>query len=384
MIFDLAGHVRLVSTIVDARTRSAIAAELGPYLPTDDGGAHGSPPSVGLAQLDAANPSLDELQLAAGDGLVTGTTSTGLFVLSGDHLASVPDALHDEPAEVRVSAGFPITRLFRQVVRPALQLRALSAGSVAVHSAAVVRDGKAVLVAGWSESGKTETALALAEDGSQFLSDKWTLVASAAVAGADGIPNAAPFPISVGIRRWALPFLPRLRAALPRRASLQLSAAGAAGVAARPLRALPRRGMAGVLAETADRAVALADRAALAPGQIAAAYGHAPIRERVPIGLVIVLRTVPGSDVSAHDGDLHATVHRLSSSALTERQAYFALRQRAAYGLGIPNEPSAVAAQEAARLLNILQAVPIVEVSTPFPVDPRRTVAAVQPWLDAL
>jgi hypothetical protein len=384
MTFDLAGHVRIVSTVSDDRTRSAIAAEMDPYEPADHGAAPVSPPSVTLAQLDDANPSLDELQLAAGDGLVTGATGTGLFVLSGGHLASVPDALNDEPAEVRFSPGFPIRRLFRQVVRPALQLRALSTGSVAVHSAAVVRDGKAVLIAGWSESGKTETALALGEDGARFLSDKWTLVAGEVGVGQDRTASAAPFPISVGIRRWVLPFLPRLRAALPRRASLQLSAAGAAGFVSRPVRALRRNGMAGLLAETADRAVALADRAALTPSEIAFAYGHAPIRERVQIGLVIVLRTVPGGDVTARDGDLQATVHRLSRSAVTERQAYFALRQRAAYGLGIPNEPSASAEQEIERLTDILQLVPIVEVSTPFPVDPRRTVAAVQPWLDAL
>ncbi len=383
MTFDLAGHVGVGSTVADDRTRSSIAAELDPYRPVDDGGVQVMPPGVTLAHLEA-EPSLDELQLAAVDGLVTGTTATGLFVVAGNRVASVPDALNDEPAEVRFSPGFPIPRLFRQVVRPALQLRALAAGSVAVHSAAVLRDGKAVLIAGWSESGKTETALALAEEGARFLSDKWTLVSAEAGLGQDGTPSAAAFPINVGIRRWVLPFLPRLRAALPRRASMQLSAARAAGLVSRPVRALRRSGMSGLLAETADRAVALADRAALAPSEIAAAYGHGPIRERVPIGLVIVLRTVPGSDVTAGDGDLRATADRLARSAVTERQAYFSLRQRAAYGLGIPNEPSVVAAQETEGLVRILQPVPIVEVSTPFPVDPRRTVAAVRPWLDAL
>src|SRR5204862_272952 len=73
--------------------------------------------------------------------------------------------------------GFPIARAFGRVVRPTLQLAMLARGGAAVHSAAVELDGKAVLVAGWSESGKTETALALVEEGARFLSDKWTFVA---------------------------------------------------------------------------------------------------------------------------------------------------------------------------------------------------------------
>ena len=382
MTFDLAGHARLISTLDDERIRAVVGAEMDPYLPADSVREPPTVPSVTLACHDAGVPSLDELQLASGDGLVTGSTATDLYVLSGRHLASVPDALHDEPAAIRFTPGFPTRRLVRQLVRPALQLRALAGGSVAVHSAATVRDGKAVLIAGWSESGKTETALAMAEDGARFLSDKWTLVSAEDRDGAAHAPSAAPFPISVGIRRWVLASLPRIRAALPRRARLQLAAAGAAGIASRPVRALRRNGMAGMLAETADRAVALADRAALSPTEIARAYGHAPIRERVPIGLLVVLRTVSGNDVTARDGDPVTTVRRLAHSALTERQAYFALRQRAAYALGIANDPAAAAALEAERLTSILQSVPIVEVSTPFPVDPRRTVAAVQSWLD--
>jgi serine kinase of HPr protein (carbohydrate metabolism regulator) len=48
--------------------------------------------------------------------------------------------------------------------------------AVAVHSAAVEMDGQAVLIAGWSESGKTETALALMEAGARFVSDKRTVL----------------------------------------------------------------------------------------------------------------------------------------------------------------------------------------------------------------
>src|SRR5919201_20485 len=94
------------------------------------------------------------------------------------------------------------------------------AAAVAVHSAAVAIDGRGVLVAGWSESGKTETALALVERGASFVSDKWTVV------GDDG--TAAAFPITVGVRGWTLAHLPRLRAALGGAPRARLRAAGAA------------------------------------------------------------------------------------------------------------------------------------------------------------
>jgi hypothetical protein len=388
MEFELAGHVRLTSSVADPAVRRAIAAEMDPYLPlaaADDDGTVGVRvlPRVALAELSTGEPAITELQLAAGDGFVTGSTDAVAYMLAGGLRASVPDALADDPASVRFDPGFPVRRLFRQIVRPALQLRALAAGSVAVHSAAVELDGAAILVAGWSESGKTETALAFAETGARFISDKWTLVAGGG--DADGAPEAtaAPFPINVGVRRWVLRYLPRLRDALPTRARAQLAAAGVAAAASSPIRGRRRlRGLAALVHDGAERAIALADRVGLAPSEVAAAYGHAPFRERLPIRLIVVLRTVPGTELSAASGDADRLSRRLAVSAVTERHAYHALRQRTAYATGAPADPAAAAALETERLRALLGAVPIVEVSAPFPTDPRRIVAAVAPWLD--
>ena len=110
-------------------------------------------------------------------------------------------------------------------MRPVLQLGHVVRGAAVAHSAAVVLDGRAVLVAGWSESGKTETALALMEDGARFLSDKWTVLAP------DG--TARVFPIGVGVRGWTLAHLPRLDAALGKAARRRLSVAAAARRAGR-------------------------------------------------------------------------------------------------------------------------------------------------------
>lgn len=378
MRFDLAGHVRFALRSTDPAVQRAVVHEMNPYAPDVEAGDDAAIP-VELEELSIARPALSELQLAAGDGFVTGSDADRLYLVVGDRRASVPDALTDEPVRISFEPGFPLRPLFRQVLRPTLQLAALRGGGLAVHAAAVVRDGRAILVAGWSETGKTETALALAESGSQFLTDKWTLVGS----GGEEAPGvtAAPFPINVGVRGWVLRYLPQLRTALPRRARLRFAAATSFGAASRPVRSLRRRGTAGALAEEARRALVLADRAALSPAEVAAAYGHAPLTGRVPIGLVVVLRTAPGAQVVARKAPLAAVAQRLAASALTERQGYFALRQRASYALGSGNDPAAVAAREAERISDLFATIPIVEVSTPFPTDPRRVAAALTPWL---
>jgi hypothetical protein len=379
--FDLAGHVRLRLESADEALRREVARQLDPYLPAPASDA-ATGPSVRMEPLEPHAAELSELQLAAGDGFVTGTDGSALFVLAGARRASVPDALRDEPSYVRVDPGYPLAGLFRSVVRPAVQLRALAGGSVAVHAAAVAVDGRAVLVAGWSESGKTESALALLEEGARFVSDKWTFLAASA-GDADGSApslSAAAFPINVGVRRWVLRYLPRLRSAVPTRARARLTVAGAFGAVTAPVRSR-RSGRLGMLGAGATRLVALADRAALSPSEIAEAYGHPPIRERVPVGLVAVLRTTPAGTVSVREADGARVAGRLATSAITERAAYHALRTRARYALGTEADPGEVAALEAARLGELLDGVPVVEVSAPFPTDPRRVAAALEPWL---
>lgn len=355
----------------DPALASAVTRQMDPYQSGADE-ADGAP-SVSIT-LEQAGP-MRELQYRAGDGLVTGWDGTTLYAVTGGRRASVPDAFRDEPAVVRLEAGFPVGRHFRHVVRTAMQLRALAGSTVTVHAAAVDTDGGAILVAGWSESGKTETALALAEDGRRFLSDKWTFVTA-------GEPHAIGFPINVGVRRWALRYLPRLRRALPRRVQLRVAMAGAAAVVSVPVRGLRGPGGGGMLAASAERGVALADRAALAPSELARAYGHAPIVEPRPVRLLVALRSVPGDSVHARQPDLDELATRLATTAAAERQTYWAYRDRAAYASAQPEvERGHVAAAEIGLLRALLDRVPSVEVEAPFPTDPRRVVAAVEPWL---
>ena len=196
-------------------------SELDPFKAGNPEGA----PDIVLAARDGTEHGPREIQGPAHDGTTTALEQTGeLLVLARASACTVPAPPRPSATPVRVGLdpGFPMRAAWAPVLRPAMQLALHGAGAAAVHAAAVEDAGRATLVAGWSESGKTEVALALVEAGASFLSDKWTVV------GDDG--EASAFPVSVGVRGWVLPALPRLRAALPVPARAQLAAAGAYGL----------------------------------------------------------------------------------------------------------------------------------------------------------
>ncbi len=309
--------------------------------------------------------SFRELQNLAGDGWVTGHDGERLFVVAGDRACLFPG----DDGLIEVEPGFPTRRLM-SVVRPALQLALLERGIPVLHAACVEVDGRAVLVAGWSESGKTETALALMERGGNFISDKWTLLLPGARAGA--------FPIGVGIRRWVLRYLPRLRAGLPSGARTQLRAATFASVATAPIRGRSWRGPLGLLADATRRAVELGDRAGLSPAQVRAAYGDTQDASRTPpIGLVVVLRNGQSGEVSVEDGDAKRLAIRLALSGATEREPWIALRRRAAYAEARPVTSDDLVARDARAIEAALVGLPLVEVTAPFPTDPREVAGKI-------
>jgi hypothetical protein len=345
-----------------------LTTEMQPYGPAQSGGDV----DVVLARVSQRTDRGDlEFQHAAGDGLVTAVDGSSLFLLEADRLCRIPDAVHDSPARFEYEPGFPGASLF-SVARTALQLAFPRHDAVAIHAASVEVDGRAVAVAGWSESGKTETALALMEGGAVFLSDKWSVLTPAG--------GVAAFPIGIGIRRWVLPYLPTLRRALPVRARLQLGLAGVAGTVSAPLRARRSGGRIGALAISfAERAVALADRAGLTPAELRAAYGVSadPLRQP-PLNAVALLCNTRGPGVRITAIDPAVAARRLVRTAAFERRPYFALRQRASYALtNVADDGAADAmAREEAILTRLLGGSKIFRVDTPFPTDPRRVAEA--------
>ena len=266
-----------------------------PYPPLEP---DGHPPDVVVDAAGAAGSArLVDVQGSAGDGLVTATDGSRLYVLDGGRACAMPVAPAEAPATFVAETGFPLRRIFGPLVRPVLQLGLLRHGAVAVHAASVELDGGAVLLAGWSESGKTETALAFAEGGARFLSDKWTVVRADA--------TAAAFPMRVGVRRWTLQYLPRLGAALPVGARAQLAVGRLAAAAVDALRLIPAaRAPLGVL----DHAVELAGRVALPPRAVREVYGDGADRWTAPLRA----RTEAAGSLSALAGARSTAAHRTS------------------------------------------------------------------------
>ncbi|MCV0403331.1 MAG: hypothetical protein K5924_06430 [Chloroflexi bacterium] len=354
----------------DERVRSVVLEQLDPFRGAEP--PEGAPADVVIEDLDPAAVRVSEMQRLAGDGFETVSDGTSLYAVTGDTLCRLPDAAGDGPLRFAVGPGFPLRPMFRSMVRPTLQARMLDRGALAIHGACVHHGDGAVLVTGWSESGKTETALALLERGATFVSDKWTVVEPGARAGT--------FPVGVGIRRWMLPYAPKLANHLPRAARMQLTGAGVAGAVSSPVRRMQPRGRLGrLLVGTVDRAVQLADRVALTPTDLATIYGSPGDPDATwPIRGVVILRTVPGDEVSAGTVDVSAIARRLAWSAMVERAEFHAYRHRAAYALAWGEDDLArrMFDIESSRIGALLAEVPSVEVAAPFPMDPGRIVDA--------
>jgi hypothetical protein len=373
MQFDLSGRLVIESLDDDESVARYIRGQMAAFQPTLEP-AGPRPADVVLApSIDDMGAILEE-QRPADDDLTTGTDGRRLYVLSKGRRCSIPDALDESPIRFDYDPGFPLWRVFRTAVRPAMQVALAASGrGVAVHAATVTLDGGAIVVAGWSESGKTETALGLMERGASFLSDKWTLL------GSDGLASA--FPISIGIRRWVLRYLPTLRSSLTRGARLQFTAAGLASLVLEPVagRSAPSR-TAGFVADGAGRAMAIGDRAAFEVVELRTAYGQTDDPGRtVPVRLLVALRTVQGEDVRVQSAEPREIAARLARSAAYERRHYFELLQRAGYAL--PNriaapQDRAIAADEAL-LRTLFGRVRVVAVDAPFPTDPRRVADAI-------
>ncbi len=357
----------------DDRVLRYVRKQMAPFEPVVVG-TDAPTADVVLARTTPDGSAIREQQGPANDDLTTATDGQRVFVLVGGQRCSIPDALSGAPASFDYDPGFPLWRLFRSAIRPAMQVSAAVSGrAVAVHAATVTMDGRAIVVAGWSESGKTETALGLMEAGAHFLSDKWTLLDPAAAASA--------FPISVGVRRWVLDYLPTLRSSLTRGARAQFALARLASVGLDPVaaRSAKARGPA-FLADGARRVQELGDRSAFEVAELRAAYDQTDDPARVvPTALFVALRTVPDGPVRVTDANRAEVAARLARSAAFERRRYFELLQRAGYAL--PGRPAsrhdeAIAADQAL-LGAALERVAVVSVEAPFPTDPRRVADAI-------
>jgi hypothetical protein len=369
-IFDLHGLVSLAIDDEREHISRQLDAQLDPYEPSVGPiPTHADivlSPNTGMV-----SRGLIDVHGPAGDGRRTGSDGDRCYLLRGTARFELP-RLYPTDGRVTLSydPDFPLWEALAEVVRPLLGLGTLQHGAITVHGATVEGEGGGLLVCGWSESGKTETALAVAEQGARFISDKWTIV--------DAGGRLHAFPVSVGIRDWVLQYLPRLRAHLR---GAQRARLGVARAARRPLPLLSRRPTRlGLAVESQlDRAFTLASRLSLRQTEVAAVYGSPQDPHRTPpLKTLAMLTTVSAPEVTVRPADAGWAAERLARSAEYERRTLYELDARAGYATasaGI-SPLAAIRDRESDRLRHLLKSVQVLEVSAPFPTDPRRVADA--------
>lgn len=360
---------RLVVEIDDELGFAAVR-ELDPCPPAGCDG----PPDIAIGLRPRADPpAVVQRAGDGGDGWVSALTADGLHLMRGRGACVVAGAPGEPGLHVGADSGLPAWALMREVVRPLLQLGLPACGAGTVHAAAVARPGVGVLIAGWSESGKTEVALALAERGWGVLADKWTVL--------DANARMSPFPVRAGVRRWVLEYLPILRAALPRSARWRL---GISGAAVRGLeRAAGRVGspLASGGLDLLLRAGTQGERLSLTLSELRAVYGIDAVHAAgAPVSLGVMLRTVPGGPPVARPLPAEALLRRLHESAAYERRGGLDLLLRRRFAGGKDRVPDILAA-ERGLLATAMAGVRLIEVSCPFPADPRLVAELVEAHL---
>jgi hypothetical protein len=140
------------------------------------------------------------------------------------------DAVGERCDIVTERRGGPVPHLLAVI-----NMTALAKGVLPLHASAFVHRGTGVLATGWAKGGKTETLLAFAARGAQYVGDEWIYLTP------DGGMHGVPEPIRLW--HWHVDQLPELRARLPAATRARLRAlppvASSAGALADVLHGAP-------------------------------------------------------------------------------------------------------------------------------------------------
>ena len=103
-----------------------------------------------------------------------GFTDDAFLIFRGKHQATVRvqipfDQIGTQQCEIVCESGVPAVPLLIAI----LNLTALSKGTLPFHASALKYNGKGILVTGWAKGGKTETLLAFAANGAEYIGDEW-------------------------------------------------------------------------------------------------------------------------------------------------------------------------------------------------------------------
>jgi hypothetical protein len=126
---------------------------------------------------------VDRIQLSSSIRYIgvedAGFTDDAFLILRGKYQSSIKvqipfDQIGSGQCEIVCESGLPAIPLLIAIIN----LTALSKGVLPLHASALLYNGKGILITGWSKGGKTETLLAFAANGAEYVGDEWIYLSS--------------------------------------------------------------------------------------------------------------------------------------------------------------------------------------------------------------
>lgn len=364
LTFEL-GRARVIVHGASGRLAAGISGATHPVADRDAGSGSATP-ILRVDCLEAIQPPDEaERQGDTGNGLVTATLPDWTWWRTTGAWSAISAGAG--PVRLMLDRRAPAWAslpLVRSIARRALP----GAGAVAVHASLVEVDGQGVVIAGWSESGKTEAALGLAARlGGRFISDKWVVL--------DG-EGSWPHPGVAGLRDWVVPYL---GAQLARRSPVERMRLGSGRIVG-PLRRAVRWGrrahpLTNALAEPFDRLLPLVPVIRREPERLLLGPAARGPEGPLPLAAIVVL-AVRGTITTARNAEPGEIIRRIARSTAYEESLILDLSARSAYG-----GSAAWFADELGTSIRVLERVVGTTaahlIETPFPADPRAVAAVI-------
>lgn len=192
--YDLHGIVGIRLLNATSHDIAAVTRQLGPIeAPLQ------RPPDITIRFVDQLPINATLHYLGVEDAAYT---NEAFFVRRGKHktrvMVQIPFAQVGDTCEIVCERGAPAVPL----LIPILNLTALNKGVLPLHAAAFRYNGLGVLVTGWSKGGKTETLLAFAANGAEYIGDEWVYISP------DG-QRMSGIPEPVRVWDWHLDTMPQ-------------------------------------------------------------------------------------------------------------------------------------------------------------------------------
>jgi hypothetical protein len=367
--YDIHGllGVRLVEP--SASLAGAAARQFNPLRPS----TLRSDPDVAVSHVVAGRARGHRLG-DAGDGQECSFDDSGLALVNGGAELSISFDSLGGACTIGCTRNSNMRRIFIDYVRPALQMSLLPKGALALHSAGVSYNGQGILLAGWSESGKTEAMMGFLQAGATFVSDKWTIV------NGDG-PSILHFPTPITVRHWMIELIPGLRNRLTSRERLRARAAGIAG----SLLATGASSRVPVLREAKGLAD-LGGRVSVTPSQLfddsdvkRPRWGMSP---SAPLDRLFLLMTTDEDRITVRPAEIREVARRLADCAAYERRAFLGLYQKFKYAFPARRNPliDDASEREAEIFGKALESKQVFAVNVPFPFNPGSLHEAIAPF----